>query len=157
MNYLVFRLRKIMSEEDTFWLFCIIVESYLPPDYYVEMYGAKTHATILIRIFEQYNILPRVLEKFQEMDYPIVTFSCQFFLSLFTVCLPETESLKILDLFLLEGLNSNKLLFDVTLAYLRILEKDLIECSNFTTVIDNNHPAFKNPNLLMTEVKKARQ
>jgi len=45
----------------------------------------------------------------------------------------------------------------VTLAYLRILEKDLIECSNFTTVIDNNHPAFKNPNLLMTEVKKARQ
>jgi hypothetical protein len=52
MNYLVFRLRKILSEEDTFWLFAIIVESYLPPDFYVDMYGAKTHATILIRIFE---------------------------------------------------------------------------------------------------------
>ena len=112
-----------MSEEDTFWLFCIIVESYLPPDFYVDMYGATTHATILIRIFEQYNILPQVLEKFERMNYPIINYSCQFFLSLFTICLPETESLKILDLFFLEGMMSNKFLFDVTLAYLRILEK----------------------------------
>jgi hypothetical protein len=26
------------------------VETYMPPDYYVEMYGAKTHATILVRV-----------------------------------------------------------------------------------------------------------
>ena len=42
-------------------MFALIVESYLPPDFYVEMYGATTHATILVRVFEQYNILPRVL------------------------------------------------------------------------------------------------
>ena len=76
MDYLVFRLRKFLSEEDTFWLFALIVESYLPPDFYVDMYGATTHATILVRIFEQYNILPAVLQKFGDMQYPIINLSC---------------------------------------------------------------------------------
>ena len=51
MNFLMFRIRKFLSEEETFWLMCLIIESYLPPDFYVDMYGAKTYATILIRIF----------------------------------------------------------------------------------------------------------
>jgi hypothetical protein len=76
MNYLVFRIRKQLTEEDTFWLFALIVESYLPPDFYVDMYGATTHATILVRIFEQYNILPLVLQKFEKMQYPIINLSC---------------------------------------------------------------------------------
>lgn len=156
MNYLVFRIRKLLTEEDTFWLFALIVESYLPPDFYVDMYGATTHATILVRIFEQYNILPLVLQKFEKMQYPIINLSCQFFLSLFTICLPEPESLKVLDLFLLEGMKSNKLIFDVTLAYLRILSKQIVECQNFTTVICPSNPAFEDPNILMTEIKRAR-
>lgn len=52
MNYIVFRLRKQLSEEDTFWLFCLIVESYLPPDFYINLYGAKSYSSILERIFE---------------------------------------------------------------------------------------------------------
>jgi hypothetical protein len=51
INYPMFRIRKMLSEEDTFWMMCLMVESYLPPDFYVEMYGAKTHATILVKIF----------------------------------------------------------------------------------------------------------
>ena len=58
MNFLVFRLRKYLSEENTFWLFVLIVESYLPLDFYVEMYGATTHATILARILKQYSKMP---------------------------------------------------------------------------------------------------
>jgi hypothetical protein len=50
LNYLIFRIRKFLSEEDTFWMLVMTVETYMPPDYYVEMYGAKTHATILVRV-----------------------------------------------------------------------------------------------------------
>jgi hypothetical protein len=50
INFPFFRMRKYLSEEDTFWLMCLIVESYLPPDFYVEMYGAKSHALILEKI-----------------------------------------------------------------------------------------------------------
>ena len=38
----MFRIRKVLSEEDTFWTMVQIVETYMPPDYYVEMYGVKT-------------------------------------------------------------------------------------------------------------------
>jgi len=65
MNFLVFRLRKYLDEESAFWLFVLIVESYLPPDFYVEMYGATTHATILEKIFKQYNMLPGLIKTFE--------------------------------------------------------------------------------------------
>ena len=41
-NFLVFRLRKVLNEEDTFWTLVMIIETYMPPDYYVEMYGVRT-------------------------------------------------------------------------------------------------------------------
>jgi len=118
----------MLSEEDTFWLMCLMVESYLPPDFYVEMYGAKTHATILIKIFTQYNILPELLSKFEELDFPIVNLTARLYLSLFCQPLSEDASFRLLDLFLFEGLNSNKVIFDITLGYLRLLENQVIKC-----------------------------
>ena len=104
MNFLVFRLRKFLSEEDTFWIFVLIVESYMPPDYYVDLYGAKTHATILVRVLSQNNLLPGVLGAFNRMEYPVISFSCKFFITIFTENLPERASLRVLDLFFLTGL-----------------------------------------------------
>jgi hypothetical protein len=40
MNFLVFRIRKWLTEEETFWTMCLVIESYLPPDFYVGLYGA---------------------------------------------------------------------------------------------------------------------
>ena len=59
-NFLVFRLRKVLDEEDTFWTLVMIIETYMPPDYYVEMYGVRTQASILQKIFRQYSFLPAV-------------------------------------------------------------------------------------------------
>lgn len=50
-NFLVFRLRKVLNEEDTFWTLVMVIETYMPPDYYVEMYGVRTQASILQKIF----------------------------------------------------------------------------------------------------------
>ena len=62
---------------------CLLVETYLPPDFFVEMYGAKTHATILEKIFTQYNILPELLKKFDELEFPVVNLTARLYLSLF--------------------------------------------------------------------------
>ena len=83
INYPLFRIRKLLSEEETFWVMCLLVETYLPPDFFVEMYGAKTHATILEKIFTQYNILPGLLKKFEELEFPIVNLTARLYLSLF--------------------------------------------------------------------------
>ena len=65
INYPFFRIRKFLSEEDTFWLMCVVIESYLPPNFYVEMFGATTSAQILIKVFTQYRIFPDLLKKFE--------------------------------------------------------------------------------------------
>lgn len=103
LNFLVFRLRKYLDEEDTFWVFVLIVETYMTPDYYVDMYGATTQANILTRIFRQYNILPEVTAKFEELNISLITFSVNWFISIFTAALPEESSFAVLDLFLLKG------------------------------------------------------
>lgn len=130
INFPFFRIRKHLSEEETFWLMCLVIESYLPPDFYVEMNGATTHATILCKIFTQYNILPNLLKTFEQMEYPLVNLTARLFLSLFSNSLPERASVRVLDLFFLEGLHSNKIIFDVTLGYLRIIEHQVLKCTD---------------------------
>lgn len=44
------------------------------------------------------------------------------FLSLFANTLPEQASLRMLDLFLLEGMHSSKVIFDMTIGYLQSIE-----------------------------------
>lgn len=116
-------MRKWLSEEDTFWLMCLVIESYLPPDFYVEMYGATTHAKILLKIFRQYSIMPELLSTFDKLDFPLVNLTARCYLSLFTHTLTEKASLMVLDLFLLEGMHYNKVIFDITLGYLKCIEK----------------------------------
>jgi hypothetical protein len=123
INFPFYRVRKWLSEEDTFWLMCLVIESYLPPDFYVEMYGASTHAAILLKIFKQYTIMPEMLEVFDSMDFKLVNLTARCYLSLFAHTLPEKASLMVLDLFLLQGMHYNKVIFDITLGYLRCIEK----------------------------------
>jgi hypothetical protein len=42
--------------------------------------------------------------------------------------------LRILDLFLLEGLQSNKIIFDVTLGYLRVINDKVVACKDQETL-----------------------
>ena len=51
----------------------------------------------------------------------------------------------------------NKLLFDVTMAYLRIVEKQILECDNVIKIIEPTNPIFNDASLLMTEVSLARK
>jgi len=104
-NFLVFRLRKILNEEDTFWTLVMIIETYMPPDYYVEMYGVRTQASILQKIFRQYSFLPEVQAKFDDpnIQFNLMDNAISWFISLYTECLPEQASLYVLDLFFLHG------------------------------------------------------
>ena len=68
-------------------------------------------------------MLQPVIKKFEALEYPLISFSCKFFITIFTELLPEEVSLRVLDLFFLTGRQTDKIIFDVSLAYLRILEK----------------------------------
>jgi len=81
-----------------------IVETYMSPDYYVDMYGAETQAAILEKIFTQYDFLPKVVKAFENLQVNIVTFSVSWFITIFSASLPEESSLRVLDLFFLKGM-----------------------------------------------------
>lgn len=135
-------MRKYLSEEDTFWLMVVVIESYLPPDFYVEMYGATTHATILYKIMKQYSIMKELLQTFETLEYPLVNLTAKLYLSLFAHSLPEQASLRVLDMFLLEGMHENKIIFDVTLGYLKVIEPMVIQCQDQESL----HEAMKAEN-----------
>lgn len=46
MNFIVGRLIKFLSEEDTFWVFTQLIESILPLDYYTHLIGVQTETKI---------------------------------------------------------------------------------------------------------------
>lgn len=127
-NFLVFRLRKVLDEEDTFWTLVMIIETYMPPDYYVEMYGVRTQASILQKIFRQYSFLPEVQAKFDDpkIMFNLMDNAISWFISLYTECLPEKASLQVLDLFFLFGQKNNKVIFDVALGYLKTLQDQIV-------------------------------
>lgn len=49
MNYIVGRLVQVLSEQEAFWVFCLIMEKYLPIDY---MLDGLNGAMIDYKVFE---------------------------------------------------------------------------------------------------------
>jgi len=99
-----------------------IVETYMTPDYYVGSYGAETQAGILQKILTLYDFLPKVVKAFERLEVNFVTFSVSWFVTIFSASLPEEASLRVLDLFFLKGLKSSKVVFEVGLGILKVLE-----------------------------------
>jgi hypothetical protein len=93
------------------------------------------------------------------MDYPLVNLTAKLFLSLFSNSLPEEASLRVLDLFFLDGRTSNKVIFDVTLAYLRVIEDRVVSCRNqeeLQEALDPSNYDFMKGNILINNIKHAR-
>lgn len=44
--------------------------------------------------------------------------------------LPESIGLRVLDIFLLHGMDSNKVLFHITFGYLKVMESKAIVCND---------------------------
>jgi hypothetical protein len=66
MNNLLARLRKFLSEEETFWTFVIIVEVYLPPEHFQKVSGIQLNLQILQQIMKKYNIMDEVSKKLED-------------------------------------------------------------------------------------------
>ena len=52
MNFIAGRLRKFLNEEETFWVFTMIVETYLPFEYFSMMVGVLIDQKIFMRFVE---------------------------------------------------------------------------------------------------------
>lgn len=46
-NFMVGRFLKIMSEEEAFWMLAVLIESFIPLDYYSKLIGAIVDKDVL--------------------------------------------------------------------------------------------------------------
>lgn len=136
----------------------MVIETYMPPDYYVEMYGVRTQASILQKIFRQYSFLPEVQAKFDDpaIQFNLMDNAISWFISLYTECLPEQASLQVLDLFFLFGQKNNKVIFDVALGYLKTLQDQIVVAEDLgvlkNEVFTENNESLVNTEILMQEI-----
>ena len=63
--------------------------------------------------------------------------------------LPEKQSLRLLDLFLLKGCRTSKVIFDMTLGYLRCINTKMTQCKQAEdfhqtlATLNEDHDAFE--------------
>ena len=123
MNFIAGRLRKFLTEEETFWVFTMIVETYLPFEYFSMMVGVLIDQKIFMRFVQLEQ--KKMYKKFIDLGFDPAILAFQWFVCIFTYNMPEQTSLQILDFFLLKG---SKACFAVGLALIQILEDQILEC-----------------------------
>ena len=132
MNYIVGRLIEVLSEDEAFWVFTIIIENYLSFDY---MLDGLAGAMIDQKVFEHlvnYRY-PKILKKFDSLMLQHMSARTIFqnnviswFQSLFTHYNVSKElACGFIDLFLLRGRN---VIFFFGLAVLNCLQEEIQQC-----------------------------
>ncbi|CDW75098.1 tbc domain-containing protein [Stylonychia lemnae] len=156
MNFIVGRLRKYLKEEvqysiqmnyqqETFWLFCMIIECYLPFDYFEMMIGVLIDQKVFMKMVEaQFKDL---FNKFKDLGFDFAILAFQWFLCIFTYNMPEDTALSIIDVFLLKG---SKTLFQVGITLIQLIESQIIACED----IGDLFQIFEPTNAVFTQKKK---
>jgi hypothetical protein len=52
-NFIIGRFLKILSEEESFWMLTVLLESFIPLDYYSKMVGVIIDDNILNKLIEE--------------------------------------------------------------------------------------------------------
>jgi Rab-GTPase-TBC domain len=87
MNFIAGRLRKFLSEEETFWVFTMIVESYLPFDYFAMMVGVLIDQKMFMK-FVQCEF-KNMFKKFNQLGFDPSILAFQWFVCIFSYNMPE--------------------------------------------------------------------
>jgi hypothetical protein len=124
-NFIVGRLLKIITDEEKcFWVFCQIIETILPLNYYSEFAGMMVDVDILICLLQKYfPDLMEILELYDFIEY-FKNIIFQWFVSLFTHNFSYNCSLIIWDVLFLDKSVS---LFKVTIGLVKMIKNDLMK------------------------------
>ncbi|XP_077286279.1 small G protein signaling modulator 3 homolog isoform X2 [Arctopsyche grandis] len=122
----------LMEEEDAFWMMATIVEDLLPASYYSStLIGIQADQRVLRTVITNY--LPTVDQVLCNHDIELSLITLHWFLTLFANVVNMRLLLRIWDIFFLDG---SMVLFQITLAMLKIKEPSLTELSNSAQIFN---------------------
>jgi len=135
LNYICGALLMVpLSEEDTFFSLCTLVEDMMPPDYYSaehDILGARVDQLVFASVL--LKELPRLASHLLELQCPISLFSIQWFMCLFAKDLPLQLTLRVWDVFFVYG---DYALFAVAISMLQLGEAALLSCSTLEALYE---------------------
>ena len=130
LNFIAGTLLLFLSEEDSFWLMCVITECLLPGDYYsVSMTGTYLDQQVLEELVRQK--LPAIDSKLNSFGLQLSLCSIQWFMCLFVNTLRVEPALRVWDIFLNEG---SLALFRIAIGLLKLHEDEILECTDTSSV-----------------------
>ena len=119
LNFIVSHFLRQLSEEETFWALCCLIETILPIDYYSAMIGVLIDQKLFSKLIKA--TMPLLWGHLKKMDLNPSLVSLQWFICLFSYNLKTEVSDEIWDHLLLSG---SKILFRAGLS-------NILKCSEF--------------------------
>jgi hypothetical protein len=130
LNFIAGTLLLFMSEEESFWLMCVITECLLPHDWYAAtMVGTYLDQEVFEAVVRER--LPAIDEKLSSFGLQLSLCSIQWFMCLFVNTLRMEPALRVWDIFLNEG---DQVLFRVAIGLLKLHEEEILRCTEASTL-----------------------
>ncbi|CDW73574.1 tbc1 domain family member 2a-like [Stylonychia lemnae] len=119
------------DEVEAFWIFVNMVESMLPIDYYSNMVGVVIDQKIF---YDQFKLrIPDLCHHLDRVGFDPSLLAFQWLVCFLSYNLPQEVSVKVWDLFFLQG---TKIIFKVSLALLHLMKGELMKAREFSEIFE---------------------
>ncbi|XP_071813301.1 small G protein signaling modulator 3 homolog isoform X2 [Apostichopus japonicus] len=121
-----------LEEEDSFWMMCAIIEDLVPSSYYsTNLLGVQADQRVLRQLAVSFS--PELDQLLKEHDIELSLITLHWFLTAFASVVHMRVLLHIWDMFFYEG---SIVLFQVTLAMLKLKEEELLKLDNSASIFN---------------------
>ena len=154
MNFIVGKIIKYLTEEQTFWVFTHMTENQLPLDYYSGMIGIMVDQKVFEHILKA--SFPKMVHHMQKHFYQLDLIAFQWLVTLFMSSLNHETELFCLTAFLLKG---QKVIIRIALLIVDHLRPIIMKCDAFDQIymtISKDPMTHINPAILCKQLKTKR-
>eukprot|EP00834_Sanchytrium_tribonematis_P002305 NODE_68_length_25399_cov_0.885771.p4 type:complete len:443 gc:universal NODE_68_length_25399_cov_0.885771:18485-17157(-) len=116
-----------MEPEESFWTFNAIIQKYIPKLYLPSLVQMRVDALVFERLI--FRKIPKLYKHLKTNELHALTFTTQWFMTMYTMALPWPSVLRVWDVILSEG---EKAIFKFGLAILECCKSNLILFSKVT-------------------------
>ncbi|KAK8955822.1 hypothetical protein KSP40_PGU005593 [Platanthera guangdongensis] len=120
------------TEEDAFWMFAVLLENVLVNDCYTaNLSGCHVEQSVFKDLLAKK--CPRIAAHLEAMGFDVSLVATEWFLCLFSKCLPSETTMRVWDVLFNEGA---KVLFQVALAIFKMKEEELLKAHHIGDVLN---------------------
>ncbi|KAI5694131.1 hypothetical protein M8J76_009857 [Diaphorina citri] len=144
LNYIAALILLVTKhEENTYWIFRSVINKYFSDYYTKTLTGVVRDIDVLSELVK--IKMPHLYDHISKVGVPWPVIATKWFICMFADVLPVETVLRIWDCLFVEG---PKILFRVSLTLIKLHERALLECEDFTTLVECFKSMVRSPAVL---------